>query len=84
MSEWDGRERRSGGGEDHDLLIEIANDLKHMINWSRDHDTLDTSRFLAQKQELNDQKKEINFHNKIVYGGLGIFLFVEFVIKFVK
>ena len=75
--DWDGRERRRGIGEDHDLLIEIARDLKHLVAWSRDHEIMDAARFL-------EANKEIAFLRKIAYGVIGVVVFVEFVIKFVK
>ncbi len=75
--DWDGRERRNGDGEDHDLLINIASDVKHMVNWSRDHNILDEARYL-------ENKKEIDFLRKIAYGGIGVFVVLEFLAKFIK
>ena len=70
-------ERRRMNQEDHDLLIEINSDIKHILKWTTDHDKKDNDRFEAVN-------KEIGFHKKIIYGGLGIVAFLQFVMQFLK
>ncbi len=56
---------------------EIANDVKHMVKWSEEHDNDDTTRF-------DKMEKNLAWQNKILYGGLGIIGFIGFIAKFVK
>lgn len=41
---WKGSERREMNQTDHDLLITISNDMKHMVEWTKSHTDLDDSR----------------------------------------
>lgn len=63
--------------EDHDLLIEIKSDVKHIREWTGVHDDKDDRRFAKVE-------KDLDFHRKIVYGGMGIVVFIEFIMKFVN
>lgn len=76
---FDGIEKRktSMNDGDHDLLQQIANDLKHVVKWVEKHDLDDTKRF-------DKVEKEMEFGKRILYGGVGIIVFVEFVFKFIK
>lgn len=73
---WDGKERRVPNN-DHDILIEIQNDVKHLVKEITLH-------IKADDEIQNQIKKDLLFHNKIVYGCVGAFLFVEFIGKFIK
>lgn len=80
---WDGKDRRMSDNND-DLLqrmavkqAEIANDVKHMVKWSESHTVEDIKRF--EKIE-----KDMVWHNKILYGGIGVITFLGFVAKFIK
>lgn len=74
--DWDGKERRVNL-DDHDLLIRIANDCEHMKEWTETHTKSDDTRF----KTLNDNDK---WQNKILYGFLGVFIFVEFIARLIK
>jgi len=73
----DSNERREMSSSDHDLLIGISGDVKHIREWTDVHDKKDDSRFAKVERDLE-------FHRKIVYGGIGIVVFVEFIMKFLK
>ena len=62
---------------DHDLLQQISNDVKHIAKWVEKHDLDDTNRF-------DKVEKEMEFGKRILYGGIGIIVFVEFMFKFIK
>ncbi len=75
---WDGVERRMNQrNEDHDNIIEIKNDVKHLCKHVSDHVKDDKTAFTKIE-------KDINWIQKIVYGGLGIVAFIELAAKFVK
>ena len=67
---WDGKERRMPN-DDHDVLIEIKTDVKHIVSSLERHIKDDD---IIQKQIKND----LLFHQKIVYGGVGIVGFIQF------
>lgn len=77
MSEWNGEERRKMNQLDHDLLIEIHSDIKHIASDLKDHVLLDDSRQLEIKSKLE-------FHQKVLYGIIGIVGFIELASKFIK
>jgi len=56
---------------------EMYADIKHMVRWTEEHDKKDDVRF-------SDVGKEFDFVKKFIYGGVGIFIFVEFVVKLIK
>ena len=59
--------------DDHDILIEIQRDLKNfMANFD--------------KHVKDDEKMsgKIDFHSKIIYGCLGAFALIEFLLKVIK
>ena len=74
MSDWAGSERRKDNNE---ILVEIHSDLKHLVKSYDGHIQDDKNNF----GEIN---KKLEFQQKIVYAGMGILLFVEFIIKAVK
>jgi len=74
---WDGKERRKVNSEDHDILIEIRSDLKNLSALVKSHVEDDTTRF-------NKVDKKIEFQERIIYGAIGAFVFIEFITKVVK
>lgn len=80
MNEWDGKERRGVSNdwiERDRLLSEVHSDCKHIVQWAKDHTSDDEKRF----EKVN---KDIDNGKKIVYGGLGAFALIEFIMKFLK
>lgn len=75
---WDGRtERRAMNIEDHDLLLEIKGDTKHLVDTMNSH-------ILDDKVNFKKITDEQSWHSKILYSGLGIVLFIEFIAKVLK
>lgn len=62
--------------EDHDILIEIKGDVKHLVNTLKDH-------IISDDKVQKEIKSNLDFHQKIVYGGIGILGFVEFIRSFI-
>ena len=77
MERYDGIERRKMSQLDHDLLQQISNDTKHIVSWSEKHEKIDDERFRIQNSKTE-------FQQKIIYGMLGVFIFIEFVFKVLK
>lgn len=80
MSESNGEERRTMNQDQINrdrLLSEVHSDVKHILKWSEDHTKEDAERF-------DSIDKRIKWAEKILYGALGVFLFVEFLVKFSK
>lgn len=73
---WDGENRRKEK-DNNDLLIEIHSDLRNFLKNFENHLREDRENFA----EIN---KKLDFQQKIVYGGMGILLFVEFIVKVIK
>lgn len=73
---YEGVERRNVN-RDHDILIEIKTDVKHIVEWSKTHDKNDNDRFLKLD-------KDNAWRDKIIYGGLGIVGFITLVSHFIK
>lgn len=65
-----------GTQDDHDLLIEIRGDTKHIKAWTETHEKSDNERF-------NEIKADVEFHKKVIYGCLGVFIFIQFISKFI-
>ena len=59
------------------IIIETHNDVKHIVKKIDEHIVLDENRF----KKINEDN---DFLKKIVYGGIGILIFVEFIIKAIK
>ena len=81
MKEWDGKtERRKVSDESRDLLVLVTRidaNLSNHIETVAKHVVDDETRF-------SKLDKDSDFQKKILYGGLGIILFVEFVLKLIK
>lgn len=73
MTNWDGKERRGGVG-DHDLLQQIANDVKHILKWSQEHQQEDDVRY---KEHQNEHKN----YNRVLWLGGGIILAFQVLFK---
>ena len=52
---------------DHDLLQQIANDVKHIMNWTKDHKTEDDTRY---KEHQSEHKN----YNRVMWLGGGVVL----------
>jgi hypothetical protein len=76
--EWDRKERRVSMNQDQidrdRLLSEVHANTKHIVTWAEKHDADDTGRF----EKMDDR---IRWTEKVLYGALGIFLFIEFITK---
>jgi hypothetical protein len=80
MENWDGKERRLMNQDQINrdrLLSEVHSDIKHLLKWADEHTKDDEKRF----KEVDTRMK---MAEKVIYGALGIFLFVQFVVNFVK
>lgn len=74
---WDGRTERRKMSDDHDLLVRIHENLKNHIEIMSKH-------ILDDEHRFDTVRKDLATHNKIIYGCIGVALFVEFVSKFIK
>lgn len=77
---WDGTERRENhmfSKDFYDKMMEVHNDLKHMVKWSKDHDERDDIRF-------NDTNKKVDWVTKVAYMGLGAIAVIEVLINVLK
>jgi len=80
---WDGKERRMTTN-DHDLLINIANDCKHMKEWTVKHTFDDDIRHKDNLEKFDKINENDKWQNKIIYGAIGAVLLIEFASKFIK
>lgn len=60
---------------DHDILIEIKNDVKHLVDKVSQHTDDDKTSF----QKHNDA---ISFLQKVVWGGLGAVALLQVILSF--
>ena len=74
--EHNGEDRRMGGA-DHDLLIKINSNVENLLNNFSDH-------LKDDKESFAKVAKNQEFSNKIIYGGIGVIVFVEFITKVIK
>jgi len=76
MSDWEGKERRSGNVTLYDVLLEVRevkNDVKHIVDNFGKHLIDDHDRF----EELN---KKVSKHQVFVVSGTAVILFIQFLI----
>ena len=59
------------------LLSETHSDVKHLVEWSKAHTADDDKRFKEVKADIETGKK-------LVWGGAGIIVALEFVMKLFK
>ena len=74
MTEWNGKERRAMSSEDHDILIGIKSDTKHIVDTISKHIGDDKIAF-----EKIDTK--IGWLQKIVFMGLGALALLKVFVK---
>ena len=74
---YDGTERRQMNQNDHDLIIQIASDTKHMREWSITHEKKDDDRY-AEQQNQNKA------YNRVIWLGGGILIAIQALFKFIK
>lgn len=79
MNDWDGFERRKTymNDKDHDLLIKIGVSFEAHI--SKFEDSL-----ILIKENLDKYNKKVDFQQRIIYGIIGVFVFLNFISKFIK
>ena len=69
---WDGKDRRKMNSELRDIVIEVRNDVKHIITELGTH--------IKQDDKIQTEiKKDLLFHQKIVYGCIGIVTFLQLI-----
>ena len=71
---------REGGdreNDDHDLLIAIHGDVKHLVETVAEHIEND-------KEAFEKQDKMNEFSKKMFYGGLGIWFVITILLKLLK
>jgi len=78
VERYSGPERRKMNQEDHDLLLTIANDCKHMKEWCETHTKEDDQRHRDNLERFSQIEKNEKWQNKILYGALGIISFITF------
>lgn len=74
MTDWNGKERREMTSEDHDLLIGISGDVKHIVSKMNEH-------IIEDKVSFAKIRNEIGWLQKIIFMGLGAIAFLKWVIK---
>ena len=80
MRGYDGPERRKMSSFDQDTRVKISEthaNVQNLVKNLDKHTELDDQRFL-------EVKTKIEFHQKIVYGGIGIVFAIEILSKLVK
>lgn len=60
-----------------DKIIETHTDVKHLVQWAKEHTIEDNARFKVVHEK-------IALGEKIIYGAMGVFIFIEIIIKFIK
>lgn len=63
--------------EFYDKMMEVHNDIKHIVSWSKDHDDQDDKRF----ESVN---KKVDWTTKVAYMGLGGLAVIQVLINFIK
>lgn len=65
-------------------MIEISKDVKYMREWSQDHKKDDDQKHVENLSKFDNVNKTLAVHQKIAYGILGGFVFLEFILKIIK
>lgn len=68
--------------EDHDLIIEINADVKHILEWNKSHSLDDEIKHQENLKKFDKINKTQEFHQRIIWGGLGGLAVLEFLLKF--
>lgn len=74
-------ERRKMTTEDHDLLIEIRGDVKHMKEWSVNHTADDDRRHKDNSKKFDEVDNRILWLSRLAWGLIGVVVFVELLNK---
>lgn len=74
---WDGKERRKVDREDHDLLIEIGQDIKHLVENFKSH-------VISDDKQFKETNSRLRWLEKVVWGCVGAFVLIQLVFKLVK
>ena len=59
------------------LLTEVHSDIKHLVKWTEAH-------AMDDKENFRELRKSQEFIKKVVYGGIGVIAFIEFISRFIK
>ena len=73
-------ERRKRGMYDkefYDKMMEVHNDLRHLVSWTKEHDEKDNKRF----EETN---RKVDLVTKVAYMGLGGLAVINVLIGFLN
>jgi len=70
--------------EERDWLLEMKSDMRHMLEWAKTHTQNEDKRHEDNLKKFEDIRKNEVWQNKILYGLIGVFIFVEFAIKLFK
>lgn len=62
---------------DHDLLQQIANDVKHISSWTHNHEKVDEVRY-------KEQQSQNKVYNRVIWLGGGILLAVQVLFKLIN
>jgi len=63
--------------EDHDLLTQIANDVKHLVKNFDKH-------IQEDKESFKSQGNDIKWNSKIIWMGLGALALIQFLVNIPK
>ena len=74
---WDGKERRNVNQEDHDLLIEINEGVKHLVDKFNTHIQDDKDTFKTIKDKVAN-------HDKVLWISMGVLITLQVILKFLK
>lgn len=74
-------ERRKMNQEDHDLLIEIRSDTKHMKEWTIAHESNDNQRHIDNLTKFDKIDNKVLWLQRLAWGIIGIVFFVELMNK---
>ena len=74
---WDGTERRKMNQEDHDLLIEINEGVKHLVEKLNHH-------IIEDKETFKLMGDKVNKHEKVLWLGMGVIVTLQVILKLLK
>lgn len=84
MNEWPDCGERRKMNLDHDTLIEIKSDVKAIRSTLNDQKEALVIHTLEDNKTFDRIRLAQEFTNKIIYGCIGVFLFVEIILKVLK
>mgnify|MGYP001557918680 CR=1 FL=1 len=74
---WDGLERRKVNREERDMLIEIHQDVKHLVENFKSH-------VISDERQFKDINTRLKWTEKILWGCVGGFTLLQVALKFFK